>query len=116
MELCLSLHYLSQVARRTLSRVRAKPKVKPRSLSELPQKRGHHTLNHRPPHAAHHLSAFLFLFDTVIMSAKQESTKAEHKTKKFGKSERSIPHHTQKAKKFYPAEDEAKPKKVREVL
>lgn len=50
------------------------------------------------------------------MSAKQESTKAEHKTKKFGKSERSIPHHTQKAKKFYPAEDEAKPKKVREVL
>lgn len=49
------------------------------------------------------------------MSAKQEATKAEHKTKKFGKSERSIPHHTQKAKKFYPAEDEAKPKKVREA-
>lgn len=48
------------------------------------------------------------------MSAKQEATKPEHKTKKFGKSERSIPHHTQKAKKFYPAEDEAKPKKVRE--
>lgn len=46
------------------------------------------------------------------MSAKQEATKAEHKTKKFGKSERAIPHHTQKAKKFYPAEDEAKPKKV----
>lgn len=50
------------------------------------------------------------------MSAKQEATKAEHKTKEFGKSERSIPHHTQKAKKFYPAEDEAKPKKVREVF
>ncbi|KAL9072246.1 MAG: hypothetical protein Q9161_003719 [Pseudevernia consocians] len=50
------------------------------------------------------------------MSAKQESTKAEHKTKKFGKSERSIPHHTQKAKKFYPAEDEAKPKKVRKSI
>ena len=50
------------------------------------------------------------------MSAKQEATKAEHKTKKFGKSERSIPHHTQKAKKFYPAEDEAKPKKVREAI
>ncbi len=49
------------------------------------------------------------------MSAKQEGSKAEHKTKKFGKSERSIPHHTQKAKKFYPAEDEAKPKKVRDV-
>ena len=50
------------------------------------------------------------------MSAKQEGSKAEHKTKKFGKSERSIPHHTQKAKKFYPAEDEAKPKKVCEVI
>lgn len=50
------------------------------------------------------------------MSAKQEATKAEHKTKKFGKGERSIPHHTQKAKKFYPAEDEAKPKKVREAI
>lgn len=50
------------------------------------------------------------------MSAKQEATKSEHKTKKFGKSERSIPHHTQKAKKFYPAEDEAKPKKVREAV
>ena len=50
------------------------------------------------------------------MSAKQEGTTAEHKTKKFGKSERSIPHHTQKAKKFYPAEDEAKQKKVREAL
>ena len=50
------------------------------------------------------------------MSAKQDSTKAEHKTKKFGKSDRSIPHHTQKAKKFYPAEDEAKPKKVREAV
>ena len=50
------------------------------------------------------------------MSAKQEATKAEHKTKKFGKSERSIPHHTQKAKKFYPAEDEAKPKKVRRAI
>ncbi|CAD6571207.1 MAG: hypothetical protein ASARMPREDX12_006510 [Alectoria sarmentosa] len=50
------------------------------------------------------------------MSAKQEATKSEHKTKKFGKSERSIPHHTQKAKKFYPAEDEAKPKKVRKSI
>lgn len=47
------------------------------------------------------------------MSAKQEASKAEHATKKFGKSERKVPHHTQKAKKFYPAEDELKPKKVR---
>lgn len=49
------------------------------------------------------------------MSAKQEASKAEHKTKQFGKSERKVPHHTQKAKKFYPAEDESKPKKVRRV-
>jgi len=49
------------------------------------------------------------------MAPKQESSKAEvgHKTKKFGKTDRKVPHHTQKAKKFYPAEDEAKPKKVR---
>ena len=47
------------------------------------------------------------------MSAKQEASKAEHTTKRFGKSERKVPHHTQKAKKFYPAEDESKPKKVR---
>ena len=40
---------------------------------------------------------------------------AEHKTKKFGKTERKIPHHTQKAKKFYPAEDDAKPRKVRDA-
>ena len=44
-------------------------------------------------------------------SAKSD-TKQEHKTKKFGKGERSIPHSSQKAKKFYPAEDEAKPRKV----
>lgn len=51
------------------------------------------------------------------MAPKQESSKAEveHKTKKFGKTERKVPHHTQKAKKFYPAEEEAKPKKVREA-
>lgn len=49
------------------------------------------------------------------MSAKQEASKTEHKTKKFGKTERKIPHHTQKAKKFYPAEDDAKPRKVRRI-
>ncbi|KAI9804323.1 MAG: hypothetical protein M1833_007130 [Piccolia ochrophora] len=37
--------------------------------------------------------------------------------KKFGKGgEREIPHHSQKAKKWYPAEDEAKPKKVRKSI
>lgn len=46
------------------------------------------------------------------MSSKQQSSKPESQTKKFGKGEREIPHHTQKAKKYYPAEDESKPKKV----
>ncbi|KAI4091561.1 MAG: hypothetical protein LQ348_000771 [Seirophora lacunosa] len=49
------------------------------------------------------------------MSAKREEQPAS-KTKKFGKGEREIPHHTQKAKKFYPAEDESKPKKVRKSI
>ena len=34
-------------------------------------------------------------------------------TKTFGKSTRSVPHPTEKAQKWYPAEDEAKPRKVR---
>jgi len=34
-------------------------------------------------------------------------------TKKFAKGERSIPHHSQKASKYYPATDVAAPKKVR---
>lgn len=33
-------------------------------------------------------------------------------TKKFSKGERSVPHHSQKASKFYPSEDVAVPKKV----
>jgi len=37
----------------------------------------------------------------------------EAKTKKFGAGERKIPHHTEKAPKYYPAEDVAKPKTVR---
>lgn len=40
------------------------------------------------------------------MSAKVE-------TKKFGKGERSVPHHSEKAQKWYPAEDDAQPRKVR---
>jgi hypothetical protein len=32
--------------------------------------------------------------------------------KKFGSGERTIPHHTEKAPKYYPAEDVAQPKKV----
>lgn len=40
------------------------------------------------------------------MSAKVES-------KKFGKATRSVPHHSEKAQKWYPAEDVAQPRKVR---
>jgi hypothetical protein len=47
------------------------------------------------------------------MSAVLEATRPEGQTKKFGKGEREIPHHTQKAKKWYPADDEAQHKKVR---
>ncbi|KAI8632081.1 ribosomal protein L6e-domain-containing protein [Xylariaceae sp. FL1651] len=36
--------------------------------------------------------------------------------KKFGKSTREVPHHSQKAQKWYPATDESKPKKVRKAL
>ncbi|KAL9127494.1 MAG: hypothetical protein Q9217_003650 [Psora testacea] len=50
------------------------------------------------------------------MSSTKSASEAEHKTKKFGKGERKIPHHTQKAKKFYPAEPEAKPRKVRKSI
>jgi large subunit ribosomal protein L6e len=36
--------------------------------------------------------------------------------KKFGKSTREVPHASQKAQKWYPAEDEAKPKTVRKAI
>ncbi|KAL6718108.1 60S ribosomal protein L6 [Lecanora helva] len=50
------------------------------------------------------------------MSTKQASKEVEPRTKKFGKGERTIPHSSQKAKKFYPAEDESKPRKVRKSI
>ena len=34
-------------------------------------------------------------------------------SKKFGKGERTVPHHSEKASKYYPAIDEAVPRKVR---
>ncbi|KAI2640511.1 ribosomal protein L6e-domain-containing protein [Hypomontagnella submonticulosa] len=36
--------------------------------------------------------------------------------KKFGKSTREVPHPSQKAQKWYPAEDDSKPKTVRKAL
>lgn len=37
-------------------------------------------------------------------------------SKKFGKSTREVPHHSEKAQKWYPADDEAAPKKVRKAV
>ncbi|KAK4131898.1 hypothetical protein BT67DRAFT_436006 [Trichocladium antarcticum] len=37
-------------------------------------------------------------------------------TKTFGKSTRTVPHPSEKAQKWYPAEDEAKPRQVRKTL
>ncbi|KAL8803469.1 MAG: hypothetical protein Q9182_003166 [Xanthomendoza sp. 2 TL-2023] len=50
------------------------------------------------------------------MSDQQGSKKPASQTKRFGKGEREIPHHSRKAKKFYPAEEESKPKKVRKSI
>jgi hypothetical protein len=46
------------------------------------------------------------------MSATLEATRPTGQKKTFGKSTREVPHHSQKAKKWYPAEDEAVAKKV----
>lgn len=37
-------------------------------------------------------------------------------TKKFGKGERTIPHHSQKASRFYPAYDDKQPRKSRKSI
>jgi large subunit ribosomal protein L6e len=50
------------------------------------------------------------------MSATLEATRPASQKKTFGKSTREVPHHTEKAKKWYPAEDEAVPKKVGLIL
>ncbi|EEA20439.1 60S ribosomal protein L6 [Talaromyces marneffei ATCC 18224] len=41
---------------------------------------------------------------------------SDAQTKKFGKGERTIPHHSQKAQKWYPVDDETAPKKVRKTI
>lgn len=46
------------------------------------------------------------------MSATLEATRPAGTKKTFGKSTREVPHHSQKAKKWYPADDELQPKKV----
>ncbi|KAK3383373.1 ribosomal protein L6e-domain-containing protein [Lasiosphaeria ovina] len=37
-------------------------------------------------------------------------------TKTFGKSSRTVPHHSEKAQKWYPAEDESKPRQIRKAI
>ncbi|KLU84203.1 60S ribosomal protein L6-B [Magnaporthiopsis poae ATCC 64411] len=44
------------------------------------------------------------------------STQTEPTTKTFGKSSRTVPHHSQKAQKWYPATDDAGPRKVRKAV
>lgn len=41
---------------------------------------------------------------------------AQSTTKKFQKGEREVPHHSQKAQKYYSAEDDSAPKKVRKMI
>jgi len=43
------------------------------------------------------------------------SAKTEHSTKKFGSGSRTVPHHSQKAQKWYPAEDVPQKKEIRKV-
>merc|ERR1711964_178839 len=50
------------------------------------------------------------------MSAVLEANRPAGQTKTFGKSTREVPHHSQKARKFYPAEDEAVARKVRKTI
>ncbi|KAH8885194.1 hypothetical protein GQ53DRAFT_660395 [Thozetella sp. PMI_491] len=44
------------------------------------------------------------------------SSKTAPTTKTFGKSTRSVPHHSEKAQKWYPAEADAQPRKVRKAI
>jgi len=50
------------------------------------------------------------------MSSTKATETPEGKQKKMGKSTRDVPHHSQKAKKWYPAEDESQSKKVRKTI
>lgn len=48
----------------------------------------------------------------VTSASKMSTSEAKPTTKKFGKGERTVPHHSEKASKFYPAYDEKQPRKV----
>jgi large subunit ribosomal protein L6e len=47
-----------------------------------------------------------------MSAALEANSQHQAQTKKFGKQERTVPHQSQKASKWYPAEDQKQPKKV----
>jgi large subunit ribosomal protein L6e len=47
-----------------------------------------------------------------MSAATEAQSQHQPQTKKFGKQERTVPHKSQKASKWYPAEDQKQPKKV----
>jgi len=50
------------------------------------------------------------------MSAKADSQTPAGTTKKFGKGERHVPHHSAKAQRYYAAEPDSEPKKTRKTV
>lgn len=87
--------------------------------------------HYRPPNDNNHsppfdillvCTPFLFAFAPTVSPARTNSFPASPVTskmsakvenKKFGKGERAVPHHSEKAQKWYAAEDENKDRKVR---
>lgn len=72
--------------------------------------------HHLPPQFGVSAAFFPISSSCATMSAALES-KSQHEpqTKKFGKQERTVPHKSQKASKWYPAEDQKQPRKVSHI-
>lgn len=51
-----------------------------------------------------------------MSAALEAQSQHQSQTKKFGKQERTVPHKSQKASKWYPAEDQKQSKKVRKSI
>ncbi|KAF7513394.1 hypothetical protein GJ744_009815 [Endocarpon pusillum] len=51
-----------------------------------------------------------------MSAALEANSQHQAQTKKFGKQERTVPHQSQKASKWYPAEDQKQPKKARKSI
>lgn len=59
-------------------------------------------------------TTFRFLsFSPSPLTPHQFKMSAKVESKKFGKGTRTVPHHSEKAQKWYPAEADAQPRKVR---